>query len=192
MNLTHIKEKLEKAGVKFAPGLTPAELNRIEVRFGFRFPSDLSAFLGHALPVLAGWPDWRHPERIQPWIFSPLEGILFDVEHNAFWMKDWGPRPVDLQAAFTIATMHIGNAPKLIPVYSHRYMPDRPHEAGNPVLSVHQTDIIYYGLDLEDYLENEFGFPKNDFKAKRGFANQPAVRKIEFWSILVENDDATN
>jgi hypothetical protein len=33
-------------------------------------------------------------------------------------------------------------------------MPERPFEVGNPVLSVSQTDIIYYGSDLQDYLEN--------------------------------------
>ena len=34
-------------------------------------------------------------------------------------------------------------------------MPDRPHLNGNPVLSVYQTDIVYYGFDLDDYLRHE-------------------------------------
>jgi len=38
-----------------------------------------------------------------------------------------------------------------IPVYSHRYLPSEPKATGNPVLSVHQTDIIYYGNDLASY-----------------------------------------
>jgi hypothetical protein len=36
-------------------------------------------------------------------------------------------------------------------------IPDDPHLEGNPVFSVHQADIIYYGHDLEDYLRHEFG-----------------------------------
>jgi len=50
--------------------------------------------------------------------------------------------------------MHIGKAPILISGFFRiDFMPDRPHEAGNPVYRS-STDIIYYGLDLEDYLEN--------------------------------------
>ena len=46
--------------------------------------------------------------------------------------------------------------PKLIPIYSSRYIPESPKETGNPVFSVYQTDIIYYGFDLLSYFENEF------------------------------------
>jgi hypothetical protein len=40
--------------------------------------------------------------------------------------------------------------PRLVPVYSHRYAPAAPAPAGSPELSVHQTDIIYYGPNLVD------------------------------------------
>jgi hypothetical protein len=39
-------------------------------------------------------------------------------------------------------------------------MPAEPHLPGNPVFSVHQTDIIVYGLDLYEYLHNEFGLQR--------------------------------
>ena len=55
-------------------------------------------------------------------------------------------------------------------------MPDEPHLAGNPVLSVWQTDIIYYGFDLADYLRHEFRL--------RDRASEPkAVRPIRFWDV---------
>jgi hypothetical protein len=55
-------------------------------------------------------------------------------------------------------------------------LPDRPNLPGNPVLSVHQTDIIYYGFDLEDYFRNEFGLPnRKPWPA--------AIRPIEFWDV---------
>jgi hypothetical protein len=39
---------------------------------------------------------------------------------------------------------------------SHRYLPEKSHEPGNPVFSVYQADVIYYGADLIDYFEREF------------------------------------
>ena len=67
-------------------------------------------------------------------------------------------------------------SPKLIPVYSHRMMPDEPQAAGNPVFSVHQTDIIYYGSDLADYLRHEFSLP-----GREPWPSQ--TRAIRFWDI---------
>lgn len=42
------------------------------------------------------------------------------------------------------------------------------------MFSVHQTDTIYYGHDLEDYLEREFGDTRSPLTA------QPAY--VQFWS----------
>jgi hypothetical protein len=52
--------------------------------------------------------------------------------------------------------------------------PREPNEAGNPIFSVHQTDIIYYGNDLVDYFHDEFHVPLPDW-AVRG------PRSIRFW-----------
>ena len=76
--------------------------------------------------------------------------------------------------ALKIATAKIAEAPKLIPIHSHRYIPEEPHESGNPVFSVHQMDVIYYGFDLDDYLRHEFNLA--------GRKEWPAqVRPIRFW-----------
>ena len=104
----------------------------------------------------------------------PLQGCLFDVEHNGFWLPEWGKRPELLSDAFKIATEMIAEAPKLIPIYSHRFVSEEPHEVGNPVLSVHQMDIIYYGFDLDDYLRHEFNLP-----GRKEWPLQ--VRPIRFW-----------
>jgi hypothetical protein len=58
----------------------------------------------------------------------PLDGILFDVEQNAFWPRELGERPPDFDAAFRLITAWIDAAPKLIPVMGHRYLPDRAHD----------------------------------------------------------------
>jgi len=64
-------------------------------------------------------------------------------------------------------------------------MPERPLEAGNPVFSVYQTDIICYGADLRDYLENEFKW----WFGREGYQVREPVRRIELWSRLVEANE---
>ena len=183
MDLEHCRAVLERAGVKFDSGLTPVEFEAAEARFGFTFPPDLRALLAFALPTGGSAPTWRDLEnpgliRTMSW---PLEGMCFDIEHNVFWPSEWGERPVELAEACEIARGHVARAPKLIPVFSHRYLPDRPATAGNPVFSVYQTDIIYYGSDLENYLHNAFYY----YFGTPDYSLGTSIRDIEFWSWLV-------
>ncbi len=98
-----------------------------------------------ALPVSPSFVDWRAGDaaNLRTRLAWPLESLCFDIEHNTFWLAEWGPRPADLAQAFARATQAVAVAPRLIPVFSHRYLPAEPNEAGNPVFSVYQTDIIY-------------------------------------------------
>lgn len=167
--------------IAFDQGLSDAESQNVQQQFGLTFPPDLRAMLAIALPVSPGFPDWRsgQPVQIQRLIDQPARGICFDIEHNGFWRPSWGNRPTDLQAAFAIARELIAEAPMLVPIFSHRYIPAEPVMPGNPVLSVHQTDIVYYGRHLRDYLEHEF---KQSPGSRHG-VSQP--RPIRFWSDIV-------
>jgi hypothetical protein len=170
---------MRRAGVHLAPGLSPMELAAAEARYGFRFPADLRAFLGAALP-LGNSPNWRAlgSAELEEMLQWPLHGLQFDVQHNAFWWPAWGPRPDALVDATAVAERELAKAPFLIPLYSHRYLPAEPAEAGNPVLSVYQTDIIYYGRNLRDYFTNEFA-------GGRDVTNADEVRYIRFWSDVI-------
>lgn len=141
------------------PGLTDAEFDQIERRYGFEFADDHRAFLAVCLPVGSrNWPDWRNgdPEDLLHKLAWPIEGVLFDVEHNAYWHGGWGERPAEPAAAVGLAREHLSTVPKLVPVYSHRYLPAGRGMSGHPVLSVYQTDIIYYGMNFLDYVHQEF------------------------------------
>jgi len=173
-------KSLSSVEIDFAAGLTDSEVGRAEAEFGFRFPPDLRAFLQTGLPAGSGFPDWRNgdPEEIRDWLRQPMEGVLFDVEHNGFWLPEWGPQPAAIADALGATREMVSAAPKLIPIYKHRMMPERPSCEGNPVFSVHQTDIIYWGIDLRDYLIHEF-------LARKGvrWLVPSDVRVIEFWNI---------
>jgi hypothetical protein len=79
-----------------------------------------------------------------------------------------------------IARAKVAEAPRLIPVAGHRYMPAEPELTGNPVFSVYQTDIIYYGDDLATYLRCEFN------RLSYTDAVHESLRRIRFWSDLVD------
>ncbi len=167
---------------EFDPGLTDAEVANVEGRFAFRFPPDLRSFLQTALPHGVGFPDWRSGDEtmLRDWLNSPAEAVRFDVEHNGIWIDEWGARPDSTEEALATAGALITAAPRLIPIYSHRMMPDEPHLPGNPVLSVHQTDIIYYGFNLTDYFSHEFALPGREPWPE-------VVRPIRFWASFLSS-----
>ena len=170
--------QMKERGIEFDVGLTDVEIAATESRFGFRFPPDLRAFLQTALPNGDRFPNWRSGKEadLRDWLDLPRQGILFDIEHNGFWLDEWGPRPNSLVDAKRVASELVSGAPKLIAIFIHRMMPDEPHLAGNPVFSVHQTDIINYGFDLADYLRNDFHIPGRE-------AWPESVRQIRFWDL---------
>jgi hypothetical protein len=172
---------LRDCGVDFAAGLTHPEIDSTEERYGFRFPPDLRAFLQAGLPRGKKFPNWRDGDEaeLREWLDLPRRGILFDVEHNGFWLEEWGPRPSSLDEARLVVNKLIAAAPRLIPIYSHRMISSEPLLAGNPIFSVHQTDIIWYGIDLRDYLIHEF-FVSKDV----GIWPIPeSIRRVPFWDI---------
>ena len=62
-------------------------------------------------------------------------GIVFDVEHG-LWVEEWGAKPDDPHEARARVAEILDDAPRLIPIFMHRAIPNEPLEAGNPVFSV--------------------------------------------------------
>jgi hypothetical protein len=163
--------------VQWTTGYTQDELDRAQDRFDLVFPTDLVALLREKRPVEGH--DWNDDAAIRRALAWPLHSIQKSVERGPYWPPQWGERPADVQARWDVVRDVVSRAPKLIPLISHRYLPEEPHEPGNPVFSVFGTDTIYYGFNLDDYFEREntrsdFRVPLNQFK------------RIRFWSDLVE------
>jgi hypothetical protein len=176
-------ELLARLGhVEITAGLTDEEFAVIEERHGFAFADDHRAFLAVGLPTGAKWPDWRNgdPDDLDDRLRWPVDGVLFDVAHNGFWPPNWGSRPGDVTDAVLLAERRMAAVPRLVPVYSHRYLPAGAGTFGHPVLSVMQTDIICYGADLLDDIRREFD-------PSVGTAEQvpPPKATVEFWRDLV-------
>lgn len=178
---TGIVASLSQRGIKFEQGLSDQEIDSIQRSFKLTFPADLRAFLQTALPTGSRFPDWRNGERsdLKALLRWPVDGICFDVEYNDLWFSElFGDKPSSLQEAVAIVRRKVAEAPQLIPICGHRFIPSEPHLSGNPVFSVYQTDIIYYGSDLADYLSNEF-------KIENPWPRPQVERRIDFWEHFV-------
>jgi hypothetical protein len=175
---------MKDAGVDFEAGLSVGELDAVEARFNIQFPPDLRAFLQVALPYGDKFPNWRSDDEssLRRRLQWPEDGIAFNVEHDRIWLSAWGQPPLDSEALVDAARRLVQQAPRLVPIYGHRFIPPEPLSAGNPIFSVYGTDIIVYGTDLWDYLQKEFA-PREI----GSLPNHADCRWIRFWTDTMED-----
>jgi len=148
---------LREAGAVLTPGLTAEELATVQEQWGVEFSADHAEFLRLAVPLGEGWVDWRGPaEPVAHLLRVPTDGLLYDVEHNDFWPASWGERVSDPAKALGVASEQLAGWPRLLPLYGHRYVPPGPLASPSPVFSVVQSDVIYFGFDLMEWVQREF------------------------------------
>ncbi|MGE6795190.1 MULTISPECIES: SMI1/KNR4 family protein [Psychrobacter] len=181
-----IIRKLKAKKVKFEHGLSDEEVQQIENKFNLKFPPDLLYFLQKELPVSNDFVNWRSGLKskseaiaIRKKLDWPFDGMVFDIEKNGFWIEEWGTKSDNVSENIATAKRHYKTYPKMIPIRSHRYIPSKPYKAANPVFSIYQTDIIYYGYDLAHYFAHEFRFELSD-----KFSEIDEPRFIEFWGDI--------
>ncbi len=173
---------------EWADGLTDDQIKYAEAVFGFRFPPDYRTLISERLPLallkqdgtsVASFPDWRNPSSLLDQVNWPWLSLCIDVvEYDQFWLEQWGPKPDDIRVRMQVVRELYMDAPALIPIFGHRYIPEGP-SIGNPVLSVYQTDIIVYGWNLESYLRAEFFSQPADLIIPEG------VVKLGLWDDIM-------
>lgn len=131
-------------------------------------------------PIVKDGYDWLSisDEEMNDLLHAPLEGLWFDVINNSLWWPEWGTKPASKLDQRIILEEVVNSAPRLVPLRGHRYLPIIPNTSGNPVLSIKQSDIIYYGANLEDWLIREHeGLESIPW---------PTVSRVPFWSDFIE------
>lgn len=120
------------------------------------------------------------------------EGLQFDIEYGDVWLPSWGAKPATLEEQRERARGLVEAAPRLIPIFGHRYLLAEPSVAGNPVFSVYQSDIVVYGANLRDYLLFEFagmlGLKRMDMEREtrpRVHERFSGYQAIPFWGELL-------
>lgn len=167
-------------------GMSLKEISEVEKQLGFQMPEDFRYLLQNikdAGDVLFPWANFEK-EAYDDLINWVQHGIEFDIQHNVFWLKErWGTRPTGFEDCLAIFRKDFPSWPKLLPIYSHRFLAAEPCLSDNPVFSIKQTDIIYYGTDLANYLMNEFVKPHGQIDQTGKIA-----RKIEIWADIELQD----
>jgi len=169
-------------------GATRDKLGEIEAYLGHPLPADLVYLAQHTHDPDGLAMRWlKGPAAIREFEAWVRHGLRFDIEHSALWLADWGPRPDDLADRLERFEAEFESWPKLLPLTGHRATPARPIEAGNPVFSIMQSDIIYYGATLADWMALDLTSGDNG-----DFARLDAVdnfRHIPIWSDFAEGTE---
>ncbi len=179
---TQILELLKNRDILLEPGLTTDEFDQIQNIYDVEFPAPLHDFLGSILPVSKGFYNWRNfskhnVEFIKACMQFPVEYIC-NQTNEVDWNEEWGIEPTNEEVRDDEIRKRALNAPKLIPIYLHRYMP-LGHFNRYPIISIHGIDVIYYGKDINDYIRNEFG------NGNRAGYDYETIQKVPFWTDLM-------
>ena len=177
-----LKKKLEEAGVEFYDGLTEDEIKIIEDFYRIKFPEELKVFYMDGLPISEGFYNWRdfdsqNTEMISERISRVRIDIADDID-SFDWPESWGTRPENEEERLHLFISKLNEAAPLVPLYKHRYISSQ-YEQGNPVFSIHGTDIIYYGENLTQYFLIEFDFEK------QSAVDCSKINKVDFWSEIL-------
>ena len=176
-----IKELLHEKGLRYETGLSSDEIKKIEKLYDIRFPLELKQIYMELLPTSKGFYKWRdfsdsNIEYIKRIILSTFEDVKTEIEYIE-WNELWGKEP-DESEKRRIIEEKLKTAPKLIPIYSHRYVVSGERET-SPVLSICGLDIIYYGENLNQYFEIEFN------KKSPNEMDYKKIAKVPFWSEIM-------
>ncbi len=162
---SYMIKKLRDRGISFGPGLSDEEINKIEEIYDISFPASLLKFYCTVMPIGERFPNWRD--------FS--EKNIRELKERMFLPYKWLSGDILESKSFRNAK----EVPKLIPIYSHRYMPVIDHP-DPPVFSTVGIDTIWYGKDLREYLYNEF--------INEQVMVSDGIAYIPLWSEVIEQN----
>lgn len=169
-------------------GYSQTELDDVQAKWNLRFPPDLIELLRERRPLIDHRDcfDWvtADPKLIRFWLDWPFEGYWRTVQRSGAWWPEWGERPRRLGEQREKLRGIFADAPTLIPLCGHSFIPDEPGETGNPVFSVFHSDIVHYGANLLDWLARECWEPGAP-------PNRPLqlIREIRFWGDAVRHSN---
>lgn len=183
MKYDDLIQYMKYQGIVFEKGLCDKEISEIEKRYEIVFPKIMKILYKKALPISEGFYNWRNIDaeniaKIKSVMEKPILGIVEGIE-EIDWCEKWGEKPSNLEERKKNIKNMALEAPKLIPIYHHRYIASLECEK-NPVFSFMGTDVIYYGKDLIDYFMLEFKLKDHEV-----FMNDE-VSYIPFWSDLLK------
>ncbi|HEL2041345.1 hypothetical protein J5581_11380 [Streptococcus suis] len=109
-------------------------------------------------------------------LIKAVKDDLYENIDDIEWSNDWGEEPQNIDVKRKIIEKKIEDAPNLIPISGHRYIAAMDELEKAPVVSIVDTDIIYYSFDLNGFFSGK-KIPKETL-----IANLPY---IPFWTDIM-------
>jgi hypothetical protein len=158
-------------------GLEEKEIDAIEQKYQIKFTKEHRAFLNVLHTIDKKEPIERYNENDEiyyieesffynwktddeelnhrfDWTYKTILDDVLGV--NQVWLESWGKvRPKSEEAKKKIFLNWLNQAPKLIPIFGHRFVVSEPSDCDTPILSVYGSDIIVYGWNMRHYLLSE-------------------------------------
>ncbi|KAK7252743.1 hypothetical protein RIF29_36919 [Crotalaria pallida] len=181
---------LKSSNLAVSQGLSDTEFTSLQSTFNFTFPPDLRQILQQGLPISPGFPNWRSssPQQLHLLLNLPALSILRRLSKAHFWHPSWGPKPNDPAQSFETVRRILTDAPRLVPIYQHCYIPSTPDVAGNPVFYVdHDGHVSVVSFDVIGFFR-EAEFVEEAVEREPAWAATRA-RRIEFWSEVAAVED---
>ena len=149
-----------------APGLSDAQVETLQEKFGFKFPPEVLFFLQVGVPIKHETTEGSIPAELPAFYQTASDGwhnwhLLASDELVVGSDDDTITKQIKWHATPEHQS-HPADYP-LIPLFAHRMIPSVPHQIGNPVFSMHGCyDNIIYGRNFWVWLEEEFRVEVND------------------------------
>jgi hypothetical protein len=128
-----------QTGTRWRGGMTAAQIDAAQARFGLTFPPDYRLFLEtlHTPdPPMVGaqfegsvlvphsareFPDWTgDPAPVEAMLAWPIEVLLWSIEADGGWYRTWGPRPSTKAERDAAVRQLAADGPQLVPVFGRR------------------------------------------------------------------------
>ena len=182
--MDQIKRMLIEKKIKISNGMSEKEIKKVEKIYQIVFPKDYKEILKEFVLDCNNWRDIseKNISYLKDKINAPIEGIIFDIENNGFWMNEFGNKPKNIQERVNIFLKYIekNNIPKLIPILNNTYM-ICDENSEYPIVSVIQKDIIILSNNLINYFEQKLNISKQNELYFRNI-------KIPFWSNIINRN----
>ena len=194
-------------------GLTPAEIDALEIKYNIKFTPDHRLFLEilHTIDKLEPYEytespeedadvfiehhhffyNWNDEQTIEEKSHWAYDTIFYDVaEEDGVWLKSWGERPKNKKEQEKIFAEWYNKAPKLLPIKAHRFIVSEPLASDNPILSIWGSDTIVYGWNLKSYLLREIGHHLSIYDSEADDYRFPEINEMfeTEWKLAKEKD----
>ncbi len=145
-----------RPNTKFKKGLDATQINELETQFGFEFPMEYKLMLTtingldkkqiSINPENSKEIEFRDNFYQYPRDFNTCQLIINEIEKYIKYVQN----------ALLIENFDINEIEGYIPIYAHRAIVVFKNKSICPVVSIYGDDVIIYGKNLVEYLENEF------------------------------------